>query len=289
MAWIKGEPVEGILAPNLNDVIRDNNDALEIALNKEMNFATGGVASLQGILKQGSARPFFQNTVPGTRVDGSAFASTDLGMFWIDSDSSPDNQLNILTATTPTWTPVSTEIIAVLLASARVFGSTLGVTGDFAVNTDKMTVDADNGNTLVGGTLDIQGTIPVVGVLDEDDLTSDSATNLATQQSIKKYVDNQTTTPTQIIKGWVTFDESANILDSFNVTSVTRQSTGNFTVTWATDFADANYACVVTGDGSRMSSIDSRTAGTVLLDFRNSSGDNVNPTIGNVIAIGDQE
>ena len=68
MAWLKTEPVEGILAPNLNDVIRDNNTALETALNKEMNFATGGTASLQGILKQGSARPFFQDTAPATRA-----------------------------------------------------------------------------------------------------------------------------------------------------------------------------------------------------------------------------
>lgn len=123
MAWDKTKIAEGVLAPDLNDEIRANWDALETALNKEHNFSTGGTASLQGILKQGSARCFFQDTAPATRADGSAFASTDLGMFWIDTNSSPDNQLNILTATTPTWTPVSTEIIAALLAGARTFAA----------------------------------------------------------------------------------------------------------------------------------------------------------------------
>ena len=39
--------------------------------------------------------------------------------------------------------------------------------------------------------LDIAGSTAVTGVLDEDDMTSDSATDLATQQSIKAYVDAQ--------------------------------------------------------------------------------------------------
>lgn len=38
---------------------------------------------------------------------------------------------------------------------------------------------------------DIQGTTPVVGILDEDDMASDSATNLTTQQSQKAYVDSR--------------------------------------------------------------------------------------------------
>lgn len=162
MAWEKGEPVEGILAPRLNDVIRDNNDALEIALNKEMNFSTGGVASLQGILKQGSARSFFQDSAPATRVDGSAFASTDLGMLWIDSNSSPINKLSILTATTPTWTPVSNEIIAVLLAANRVFAGiiTLGDGSKLATSAaptaDAMIVNKKTLDDVVGNKADGQ-------------------------------------------------------------------------------------------------------------------------------------
>ena len=48
--------------------------------------------------------------------------------------------------------------------------------------------------TLVGNTsLTINGTTTVTQILDEDNLASDSATSLATQQSIKAYVDGQIT------------------------------------------------------------------------------------------------
>ncbi len=154
--WKKGEPVEGIPAPLLNDAIRANNAILETYLNKEHIFSTGGVVANQIMHKQGSARMFSQASAPATRIDGSAFASTDLGSIWIDTDN---NKIYTLTAITPThtWTLISTEIIATLLAAARVFASTLGVTGNFAVNTDKFTVNAANGNTLAKGTLGVTG------------------------------------------------------------------------------------------------------------------------------------
>lgn len=191
-AWDKGQPIEGGLAPDLNDVIRANNRALETALDAWIRFETGGTQT--GQPRQGSARVYFQDSAPTARLDGEYFASTDLGCIWVDSNATIDNQLNILTsadgAGTETWTPISTEIIAVLLASARVFTSTLGVTGNFAVNTDKFTVAAATGNTAVAGTLDIGGSIAVDETLDEDDMASDSATALSTQQAIKKYADD---------------------------------------------------------------------------------------------------
>lgn len=48
-------------------------------------------------------------------------------------------------------------------------------------------------------------------------------------------------------KVWVIFDASGAILDSYNVTSVTKTGTGQFTVNFTTPFASANYACIVTG------------------------------------------
>ncbi len=130
MAWKKTEPIEGILAPSLNDVIRDNNDALETALDMWHYFATGGVQT--GRPRQGHCRPFFQDAAPTTRLDGNHFDSTDFGTIWIDSNSSPDNQVNILTAAdgagSNTWTPISTEIIAVLLAAAWTFAEVITFT-----------------------------------------------------------------------------------------------------------------------------------------------------------------
>jgi len=196
--WNKLLPVAGEKARLVSGIMRDNNSGIETAMNAEHIFNGTTAATQTGAHRQGSARAFFQDSAPATAVDGSAFASTDLGSLWFDTNSSPDNILYVLTATTPTWTPVSTEIIATLLASARVFGSTLGVASDFAVNTDKLTVDAATGNTLIAGTLDVTGNLDPTsfeatngGFIDEDSMATDSATKVPSQQSVKAYVDNQ--------------------------------------------------------------------------------------------------
>jgi len=56
--------------------------------------------------------------------------------------------------------------------------------------TDDLTVQGD---LAVTGNLNLGGTTAVNAILDEDDFASDSATALATQQSIKAYVDNTVT------------------------------------------------------------------------------------------------
>ena len=45
-----------------------------------------------------------------------------------------------------------------------------------------------------------------------------------------------------IIKGWVRFNAAGTIADDVNVSSITDNGVGNWTVNWATAFASANYA-----------------------------------------------
>jgi hypothetical protein len=194
MAWKKGEPREKIPAPDFNDVIRDNNYALEAALNPWLEFETGGTQT--GHPRQGSARPYCQDAAPTIRLDSEYFDATDLGCLWIKPNSDPVNQISFLSAAdgagTQTWTPISTEIIAALLVAARVFAGTLGVTGDFAVNTDKFTVAAVTGNVGIAGSLDPTSLVTTKGGFkDEDNMASDSATAVASQQSIKKFVEDK--------------------------------------------------------------------------------------------------
>lgn len=197
MVWDKDVPASGTSLRNSNPQMLENNSIIETAIDLEHAFTTGSAQT--GVHAQGSARCFFQDAAPATQVGGGAFVAADLGSLWIDSNSSPDNQFNILTATAPTWTPVSTEVIAVLLAANRVFAGTLGVTGDLAVNTDKFTVAAASGNALVAGTLDVVGNIDPTsyettrgGFLDEDAMGSDAADKVASQQSIKTRIASQT-------------------------------------------------------------------------------------------------
>ncbi len=162
MAFDKDKPASTTSLRNSNPEILANWSALEDAINREHSFSTGGTVAAQGQHTQGSAKAFSQATAPATQVDGGAFAATDLGSIWVDTD---DNAVYVLTATTPTWTPVSAEIIATLLAANRIFGGTLGVTGDFDVNTDKFNVTAASGNTTVAGTLGVTGATTLTGGL----------------------------------------------------------------------------------------------------------------------------
>lgn len=182
-AWDKDRPAATTSLRSSNPQMLENQSVIEDALSNEHDFSTGGTQT--GDHTQGQARAFSQATAPATRIDGAGFLSTDLGSIWVDTD---DNAIYTLTATTPTWTAASDEVIATLLASARVFGSTLGVTGDFAVNTNKFTVAAATGNALVAGTFESTG----VATLADASVTKTTAAPSADAQiSNKKYVDDQ--------------------------------------------------------------------------------------------------
>ena len=62
---------------------------------------------------------------------------------------------------------------------------------------------------------------------------------------------------TGIAKAWVTFTGStATVNGSFNVSSITRASAGNYTVNFTTAMANANYSSVIScGDGSQVNNI----------------------------------
>jgi hypothetical protein len=93
------------------------------------------------------------------------------------------------------------------------------------------------GDITFGGLSD--GTITVTDILDEDDLTSNSATSLATQQSIKAYVDSQVGS----------FDTLAEVLANGNTTGGTNLSvsTGD-----NIKFADSSQAIFGAGDDLRI-------------------------------------
>jgi len=94
-----------------------------------------------------------------------------------------------------TLTPNGTG--AVVLAGIKIKGTT--------ISSDDSTAISLNETLIVDGTASVSGALSsatslalatgatVTGIADEDDMTSDSATLLATQQSIKKYVDDTVT------------------------------------------------------------------------------------------------
>lgn len=95
-------------------------------------------------------------------------------------------------------------------------------------------------------------------------------------------------------KAWVSFTGSTGaILRSFNVTSVTRNSTGNYDINFTNALSDANYTLGIStssaGAGFSIgfgdSSVNSTTKARV--DFQNSVGSVADPGIGYVVVHGD--
>lgn len=78
---------------------------------------------------------------------------------------------------------------------------------------------------------------------------------------------------------------STTVLRSYNVTSIADTATGAMTVTIATDFSDANWACQVTRAEDDLtlvysSTYDAKTAGTVILRSAVEAGSGSDPTAG---------
>lgn len=242
MAWDKTKIAEGVLAPDLNDEIRANWVALEAALDAWIRFATGGTQT--GQPRQGSARPYFQDSAPTVRLDGNYFDSTDLGTPWIDSNGDPDNQVNILTAAdgagTETWTPVSTEIIAALLAANRIFAGTLKSTGNFTVGANKLTVAAATGNTAVAGTLNVTG----IATLGAASLLKTSAAPTTNPMIVnKKYVDDQDTADHPAYSGGESHTDGSGLV--IKTGSVVDAATSG-TVTFGSAFGTACVSVIAT-------------------------------------------
>jgi len=120
--------------------------------------------------------------------------------------------------------------------------------------------DAVDGSTmtLIGGAMAVADEGIVTGkiapgavnfskltdVLDEDDMSSDSDTSLATQQSIKAYVDGLPGIKAHCVWNGILTGTNAPISGS-GVTSVTRNSAGNYTINLSVTAPSANFTTLV--------------------------------------------
>jgi hypothetical protein len=136
--------------------------------------------------------------------------------------------------------------------------TTVGALGSGSITSGFGAIDNGSSNITTTGTISFgtltDATTSVTSIKDEDDMASDDASALATQQSIKAYVDDKSITQTSGsapyygARAWVNFEGSASgatIRGSQNVASVTRNAAGDYTVTLTTAMPDTNYAVVV--------------------------------------------
>lgn len=148
-----------------------------------------------------------------------------------------------------------------LLAGKDLLGSS---TSDITINTNKFTVAGATGNTLVAGTLDVQGNIDPTtyettngGFLDEDNMASDAADKVASQQSIKAYVDADH----PAYSGGESHADGSGLIIKTGVATV--NTSGDTTITYGTAFPTATISVVVSFGEATGAGHDSPTAKTL--------------------------
>jgi hypothetical protein len=137
----------------------------------------------------------------------------------------------------------------VVLSSLRVNGTTLN-SSDSTKVTIAEAVDV-TGALVAGTSLNIAGDgATVTGIKDEDNMGSDSATKLATQQSIKKYIDDSVTAEDLDFQGdsggALSIDLDSETLDIAGGTNITTSGSSN-TLTISLDSALSGLTSVGVG------------------------------------------
>jgi|11BtaG_2_1085332.scaffolds.fasta_scaffold03298_2 hypothetical protein len=200
------------------------------------SFSSGDQVTAQKLEDIANQASFL--TASGTATDGATLEVHSTGGYLlVKEDGITSNELRD--------DPSTDENRAVTTNHIRNSNVTTAKIADSAVEFDKI----QNISTakVLGRTAAGAGVVGEVDIKDENDFVSDSNTALATQQSIKAYVDNSIPDTSQLLRAKCTFDgsstnPSANT-GAFNILSITKNATGDYTVTF--DNAVTNpVACV---------------------------------------------
>lgn len=199
--WDKDKPAATLSLRSSNPQLLANNSALEDAIGQDHEFSTGGNNSGKHL------QVTFDDPLSAAPA---TVAASEGVLYTLDVSSKAelhfeDEDENTLQITSGGDLYSSTGLTVTNNATFN-GGITLGAgddligsaTSDITINMDKFTVAGATGNTVIGGTFDVTGNIDPTtyettngGFLDEDAMGSDAADKVASQQSIKAYVDTQ--------------------------------------------------------------------------------------------------
>ncbi len=203
-AFDKDKPASSTSLRNSNPEILANWSALEAVIGQDHEFSTGGSNTGEHLQIKFNA-PI---STPTNAADKAWLYSKDVNsLVEVHILDESGNELQI-TSTGDLYSSTNLQVVGTSIFTGAITANssiTLGdgddligsSTSDITFNTDKFTVAGDTGNTLVAGTLDVQGNIDPTtyettngGFLDEDDMVSDSDDKVTSQQSQKAFVES---------------------------------------------------------------------------------------------------
>jgi hypothetical protein len=123
--------------------------------------------------------------------------------------------------------------------------------------------------------------------LANDAVTNDKLSLAANAGEVKKALNADNDPPIYACRAWALFDGASTpptITAQGNIASITRTSTGVFSVTFTTNMPDANYSVVGTGDDLSVAcivTVDNKTASGFRLQHFDAAAGRVNPQTSN--------
>lgn len=310
-AFDKDKPAASTSLRSSNPELLANQSQMQSAFNLDHEFAGTAAGTQTGkhevltMQEESSAGASSTNEGHFQIIDGGsqpelAFTSEDGDELQFTKDGDLYSSDNLVVDGTSTLTGAIGAAASITIGAGA--DLLLSTTSDITISGNTFTVAGATGNTVIAGTLDVTGNIDPTtyettngGFLDEDAMGSDAADKVASQQSIKAYVDAQTPAAAALTKAWVQHAADGTIAGSgYNITSTAKTggATGRYTVTWDTNFADANYSVVITcvqpNDTSGVyASLKTVAAGSITYVCRNRSDVDVD-VVCHIIAMGTQ-
>lgn len=137
----------------------------------------------------------------------------------------------------------------------------VAIGGDVAVNTNKFTVAGASGNTAIAGTLVVTGATTLTGAL-----TANNAAGITGKNTAKAFC------KFTVSGGVVSYTAGTQ---GFNIASVVRTDTGDFTITFTSAMADTNYSVIASAQhdsGGRIATYHTLATGSFKITVGSTEG-----------------